>query len=785
MEKTHIIQTESGDIKLSTGKIATLSAGAVMVQKGGTVILATADVASQPTPGDMVPLTVEYLERYYATGVLSGSRFKKREGNPSDAAITVAREIDHTIRTLFPKDFRNAVNVLITVMANDGVNNPEELTVLGASSALMISGIPFAGPVASVVVAVNQDQSLTINPKLDPVHDHTKDLLGEFVIGGNSTKILNMEGWGKELSNDVMDLVVDKGLIEVAKLCAAQQEFIQQNAKPVISYEKSELPEELVNALYTTERELIEKYIYGLDKKERGNAKTQELMPQLETRYVNEVTGYTQAQLKEAYEYVAKKIMRDGILNQNKRFSNRTMHEIRPLSAEVDVLPTVHGSALFNRGLTQSLSIVTLGSTAKSKGFNDMNDEDTMEPFMHHYNFPPFSTGEAGRVRYRPGRREIGHGAIGYNALKNMVPNQEEFPYTIRVVSEITTSNGSTSMAATCASSMALMAAGVPLKAAVGGIGVGLITKDEEQTDYRLLLDIEGVEDFYGDMDFKVTGTRAGMTAVQFETKLKGVKPEIIKEAFRLSTTGRMQVLDVMDSAIAAPRADLSPTAPRVEVVAIPQDKIGEIIGPSGKVIKAMIAAAQALAAGSVEIDINDDGRATVTTANPLQRDFILNQIEMIIEGPKLGEIYQGPVKSITEFGAFVEIAPGVEGLLHISEISNDRVERVEDVLQVGQVVEVKMIDKKPGRYSLSIKHLHTDMADIPRKEDRPRDSRGGDRGGFNRGGDRFDRDRGPRQDRGGDRGGYNRGDRGDRSDRSERGNDNQGYRQDRGFRQE
>lgn len=778
MEKTHIIKTSTGDITLSTGKIATLSAGAVMVQKGGTVILATADVAQTAVMGgDMIPLTVEYLERYYATGVLSGSRFKKREGNPSDSAITVARQIDHTIRTLFPKDFRNAVNLLITVMANDGINNPEDLTVLGASAALMISGIPFAGPVASAVVAVNADLTLTINPKLDPVHDHTEKLLGEFIVGGNTGKLLNMEGWGKELTNETMDEVLDVGLAEVTTLCAAQMEFIQAVAKPVMSYPKDELPEALVTGMYTTDRTLIEKYIYGSDKTERGNAKTTELMPQLEAKYVTAETGFSKTQLEDAFDYVSKKIMRDGIMSQNKRFSNRAMTEIRPLAASVDTLPTVHGSALFNRGLTQSLSIVTLGSTGKSKGFNDMNDEDTMEPFMHHYNFPPFSTGEAGRVRYRPGRREIGHGAIGYNALKNMVPNQAEFPYTIRVVSEIMTSNGSTSMAATCASSMALMAAGVPLKAAVGGIGVGLITSDTDEQNYKLLLDIEGVEDFFGDMDFKVTGTRTGMTAVQFETKLQGVRPEIIKESFRLSTQGRMQVLDVMDAAIATPRAELSENAPRVEIITIPQDKIGEIIGPSGKVIKAMIAAAQALATGSAEIDINDDGYVTVTTASHLQRDFIVNQIEMIIEGPKLGEIYTGPVKSITEFGAFIEIAPGIEGLLHISEISNERVERVEDVLQVGQIVEVKMIDKKPGRYSLSIKHLHTDMADIPRKEPREggRDSRGGDRGGF-RGGDR-----------GGDRGGFNRG--GDRGPRpgfnQDQGGDRAGFNPDRGFRQE
>lgn len=766
MEKSYVIPTQSGDITLTTGKIATLSAGAIMLQKGGTVILATADVASEPSLGmDMVPLTVEYLERYYAQGVLSGSRFKKREGNPSDSAITVARQIDHTIRPLFPKNFHYSVNVLLTVMADDGVNNPEDLTVIGASAALMASGIPFAGPVASAVVAVHQDGSLEINPKLDPLHNHEESLLGEFIVAGGNGKVLNLEGWGKELGNDVMNQVIDTAMSYIADVCAKQMEFIKEVGKPTMEYTPDDVPQELKDAMYQNDAEAIKAAIYVADKKERGQAKTKDLMPKLFERYATEETGYSQSQVREAFEYVAKKIMREGIVKDEKRFSNRGLQEIRPLSAEVDILPTVHGSALFNRGYTQSLSIVTLGSTAKSKAYNDMSDEDTIEPFMHHYNFPPFSTGEAGRVRYRPGRREIGHGAIGFNALKHMIPNQSEFPYTIRVVSEITTSNGSTSMAATCASSMALMAAGVPMKASVGGIGVGLITGDEAQNDYKLLLDIEGVEDFYGDMDFKVTGSRTGMTAVQFETKLKGVKPEIIKEAFELSTQGRMQVLDVMDGAISESRTELAATAPRVEVVAIPQDKIGEIIGPSGKVIKAMIAGAEALAPGAVEIDINDDGRATVTTASQLQRDYVMAQIEMIIEGPKVGEIYHGTVKSILEFGAFIEIAPGVEGLLHISEISNERVERVEDVLQVGQEVDVRLIDKQPGRFSLSIKHLNTPMEEIPKKEPRERrgfgdrGDRGGDRGGF-RGGDRGDRggDRGNRGDRGDDRGGRREG---------------------------
>jgi polyribonucleotide nucleotidyltransferase len=755
MEKSYTIKTPNGDITLSTGKVAKLSAGAVMVQKGGTVLLATADVDPNPAKGDFLPLTVEYLERYYATGVMSGSRFNKRESNPSAHAITIARQIDHTIRPLFPKDFVQPVNVILTLLANDGVNNPEDLTVLAASAALGISGIPFAGPAASVVLAVKEDGSIALNPTVAELEDHS--MVGEFILAGNEAKLLNFEGWGKEIPNTKMDEVIDTAMEYIQMLCREQHTFATDISKPLMQYTGSELPQALIDQMYAEDQAEITKYWYMPERKELGNALKLELLNYLNNKYITAENGVEESQVKVAMEYVAKKMMRQNIVKEGKRFSNRGLEEIRPLSASIDILPTVHGSAMFNRGLTQSLSIVTLGSTAKGRGFDDMADEDTNQAFMHHYNFPPFSTGEAGRVRYRPGRREIGHGAIGENALMHMVPSQDEFPYTIRVVSEIMTSNGSTSMAATCASSMALMAAGVPMKAAVAGIGVGLIAGDAEQQDYKLLLDIEGVEDFFGDMDFKVTGTNKGLTAIQFETKLQGVRPEIIKQAFRLSETGRMQVLDVMNQAIAASRLELAPNAPRVEIVQVPVDKIGEIIGPAGKVIKGLIAKAEELDPnkGTVEIDIQDDGRATVTANSKVQRDFVLGQIRMIIDGPEVGQIYEGPITKIAEFGAFVEIGGGIEGLLHISEIAVERVERVEDYLKVGQVVKVKLIEKKPGRYSLSIKQIeHPELAKPPREDRGDRGDRGGRGFGGGRGGDRGGRGFSER------RGGFERRDR-------------------------
>lgn len=701
-EHTFTIPTPEGDITLQTGKIANLADGSVLVSQGGTSILAAVTVDDNESDQDFFPLTVEYLERYYAAGTLSGSRFNKREGFPSEDAITAARQVDHTIRPLFPKGFTRPVNVILTLMADDGETNAEALTVLAASAALSISPIPFAGPAASVVISVDEQGELHVN---SPVNTDAKH--SEFIVAAADGKLLNIEGEAFEVSEEQMDAVLDLGLERIAELNRLQQEFATEIGKEKMSFTEPEHDANLLEQLAAKHADFEAAY-YIASYEERQAAISQLLTSIVEELAGGEAeTGFSTDEVKDAADYYAKKMMRRNILEQGRRFSGRELEEIRELKAEVDILPSVHGSALFSRGYTQSLSIVTLGSLRKSAGFDELEGIDTVEPFLHHYNFPPFSTGETGRVRYKPGRREIGHGMIGQKGLQNIIANQDNFPYTIRAVSEIMTSNGSTSMAATCAASMALMAAGVPMTSAVAGIGVGLVVADAEQNDYKLVLDIEGVEDFFGDMDFKVTGTHKGITAIQFETKLQGVKPEIIKQAFRLSQRGRTQVLEAMNVAIAESRAELAPTAPRVEIVQIAQDQIGELIGPGGKVIKGIIEKANELdSKGIVEIDIDDFGKVSITADTEKQRDYVLERIKTITAQPELGEVYTAVVDKIMEYGAFVDVAPNISGLVHVSEIADERVNDVHDYLREGEQVQVKLIKLEGDRQSFSIKQV-------------------------------------------------------------------------------
>ena len=448
-----------------------------------------------------------------------------------------------------------------------------------------------------------------------------------------------------------------------------------------------------------------------------------------------------------AVEYIARKILREGILKEGKRVSGRGLTEVRPLSAEIDVLPTVHGSALFNRGLTQSLSIVALGALRQQQMIDDMEGE-TSKRFMHHYNMPSYATGEAGRYNYHPGRREIGHGAIGENALRNMIPSEEDFPYTIRVVSEIMTSNGSTSMAATCASSMALMTAGVPMKAAVAGIGVGLITEAGNEDNYKLILDIEGIEDFYGDMDFKITGTTKGITAIQYENKLRGVKLPVLKETFKLSRDGRLQVLEVMNKVIAESRPQVSENAPVVEALTISQENIGGLIGPGGKNIKEIIQQADQYARYSADINIDDSGRVLITAGNRKQMDFIKNIIATMFEEPEVGKVYTGVVDKIMPYGMFINVSSSISGLLHVSEISDKRIEGdLGKLFHQGDEIKVKISKYEDGRTNFTTKNVEqtpevqTKIDEAATLPPMPRESSFSDRGGT--GGRKFGNDRG------------------------------------------
>lgn len=701
-EKTLVIPMDDGDITISTGKMAYLSPGSVFVSKGGTTVFVAATPDSKDSDRDFFPLTVEYLEKMYAWGTISGSRVNKREGFPSKRAILAARQVDHTIRPLFPKSFKRPVNVIINVMAYDRINNPEQLAVFGASLAILLSGIPFSGPVSSVIAGVDADENVMFNPTMD--HDHS-DMLGEFIVAAKDDTVLNIEGWGKELSEDKMDEIMDKSMELIRKLNKAQLEFVSDLDIKEIEYTASELSEELVEQVKSAAWSDLEKVLYNADKVERDQDVAQ-LISKVAEEMIDDESEFSEGQIAEAMDHLSKKMLRANVIENERRLSGRGLKEIRDLTADVDLLPTVHGSALFGRGLTQSLSITTLGPVGRGNILNDMTGIDDIEQFMHHYAFPPYSVGDAGRVRYKPGRREIGHGEIGQNALKHMFPEVEDFPYSVRVVSEIMSSNGSTSMAATCAASMALMAAGVPMKKAVAGIGVGLVTADETQDQYKLLLDIEGVEDFFGDMDFKVTGTDEGVTAIQFETKLKGVKPEILKEAFRLSRDGRMQVLEVMNSAISESRAETSPTAPKVTSVKINPEFIGAIIGPGGKNIKELVEEGNKLGIGELEVDINDDGTVFITASNQAQVDYAVSHIKSVAFEPEIGEEYEGVVESVMPYGAFVGLGGSSSGLVHVSEMSNEYVKDPSSIVKEGQKVKVKVIGMERGKLSLSMKQV-------------------------------------------------------------------------------
>lgn len=700
VEKTFTINTPEGDISLSTGKIAMLAPGAVMVQQGGTVLFAAVTVDNSQSEQDFFPLTIEYVEKMYSRGTISGSKVNnKREGQANDAAILVAREVDHVIRPLFPDEFKQPTNVIITLLADDGINDPHHLTVLAASMAIKLSGVPFHGPAAHVSIGVKLDGSLEVNPH---VTDESQ-WLGVFTVGGVKNKTLGIEGWGKEVSEETMDAVLDLGMERVNALVEGQNQFFAKYPVEGKAYNTRPLDQSLVDALMGKRAEL-ESGLYIADKTERDEALGKVTEALKEEFAGGEEPKYTSAQFEDAYEYVVNEIVHINILESDKRMSGRKLDEIRELKAEVNILPTVHGSALFNRGMTQALSIVTLGSTKKAETLNELAGNTYNKYYMHHYNMPGYATGEAKKFMARPGRREIGHGNIGENALRHMVPSAEEFPYTIRVVSEIMTSNGSTSMAATCGSSLALMAAGVPLKKHVGGIGVGLMIDSKNESNYKLVLDIEGMEDHYGDMDFKVTGTSDGITAIQFETKLKGVNPEILKKAFRLSKQGRAQVLEVMKAAISAPAAELAPTAPRVETVTIPQDMIGELIGPGGKNIRGLIESTQFEIPGDLDIDIDDSGRVVVTAANKAQLDSAVAKIKSSVAAPEIGAIYEGIVDKVMPYGAFVDVSANISGLVHVSEMADKFVSDPNEIVKEGQTVKVKLIKIENGKLSFSMK---------------------------------------------------------------------------------
>ncbi len=690
-EKTIDFNGEKLTFKL--GGLAPRADSTVWAQVGETVILAIVTVGKENPNLDYFPLSIEYIEKFYAGGRISGSRFQKRERWPSDDAVLKARQIDHSIRSLFPKGYKNEVSLTLTVLAYDNVHDPETLAVTAGSLALMNSSVPFMGPAASVVIGV-KDGEFNINPSngLD-----IEEFDSEFIVSGKSDdRILNIEGFGDEFPEEKMYELLDIALSSIKPLLKVQEEITKELGKVRPEFVDLYPEEEILSEI---EKEYGSKLREALSNREKRDELLQKIKDELAKKYA-ENENWSSSIINDSLEYLAKRYVREDILNSDKRTSGRKLDEIRPLSIEVGVLPRVHGSAIFQRGLTQCLSVVTLGSTRLVQQLESYEGEDAKR-WMHHYNGPNYSLGLAGRFNYIPGRREVGHGNIGENALLKMIPSVDKFPYTLRVVSEILSQQGSSSMAATCGTTLALMDAGVPIKAAVGGVSVGLVT-DKDEKNFKFIVDIEDVEDFYGDMDFKVTGTVNGITAIQLDNKLRGIPVEILKKAIEKSKEGRLQILKAMSEVIAHPRENLSEYAPKVEIIKIKQEKIGELIGPGGKVIKGIIDKV----GGDVEIDIQDDGTVTITSLDDEQRLKAKTMVEEIVTEPEIGRVYEGKVASVKEYGAFVDVSSNISGLVHKSEMSDKFVSNPQDFVKEGQTVKVKILKLENGRISFTMKGL-------------------------------------------------------------------------------
>ena len=721
-------------ISIETGRLARQANGAVVVRCGDTVVLVTATMSSAPREGiDFFPLTCDYEEKMFAAGKIPGGFFK-REGRPGERAILTARLMDRPIRPLFPKGFRNDVQVIATVLSTDQDNTPDILAVTGAGAALGISDIPFDGPIAAVRIGLIDGQ-LTVNPPQRAIDEKTTDL--DLVVAGTRDAVTMVEAGAREVTEERLLEALDLAHAEIKRIIGRIDDLVRQVGRPkspVTAPDTSEVESAVRDAAAAKVAEALRRG----DKQSRETALAQvaaETQHALAGRFPDRPRG-----VADAVEALIKTEVRRMILNDGVRPDGRTPTQIRPLSAEVGLLPRVHGSGLFVRGQTQVLTSCTLGTGQDEQIIDDLSLRESKR-FMHHYDFPPYSVGEVRPLR-SPGRREIGHGVLAERAVEPMLPPEEEWPYTIRLVSLTLESNGSTSMASVCGSTLALMDTGVPIRKPVGGIAMGLITGPAGDSRVAILTDIQGIEDAMGDMDFKVAGTRDGVTALQMDIKIRGLSRDVFGRALAQAREARMQVLDVMQQAIAAPRPDLSPYAPRIITVLINPERIREVIGPGGKVINKITAET------GVKIDIEQDGRVLIASPDGDAAARARRMIEDIVKEAKPGEVYKGRVTRLMNFGAFVEIFPGKEGLVHISELSRERVNKVEDVVKVGDELEVRVkeIDNL-GRVNLTRRGL------VPGEEvPAGLSPEGGDgQGGEGRRPDRFDRhDRGPRDRRGG-----------------------------------
>ena len=694
MKKTFTTTIAGREFSVEIGEVAQLASGAALVRYGDTVVLATATASQKPRDGvDFFPLSVDYEEKMYSVGKIPGG-FLKREGKPSEKAILTSRVIDRPIRPLFPKDYRNDVGILTTVMSVDIDNSPEVCAMNGASIAISISEMPFAGPVGAVVVGL-VDGEFVINPTLEQREKSEMYV----TVAGTKEKVVMIEAGANEVAEDVMFEAIVYAHGEIKKICDFINQIVAEVGKKKEPYIAHEVDHDLFDKVYAFSYDKVCAAIDTDDKRirdERMKVLTDEVI-----EYLGEEIEGREAELDEIFYKIQKEIVRKWLFEDHKRVDGRGIDEIRPLSAKVGILPRVHGSGLFSRGQTQVLTVATLGAVSESQTLDGL-DEETSKRYMHQYNFPSYSVGETKPSR-GPGRREIGHGALAERALKPVIPSEEEFPYAIRLVSEVLSSNGSTSQGSVCGSTLALMDAGVPIKAPVAGISCGLITHGD---DFLTMVDIQGVEDFYGDMDFKVAGTKKGITAIQMDIKVDGLTYDIIKTAFEKTRKARCYILDeVMLKAISEPRAELSKYAPKIITTKVPVEKIKDVIGTGGKVIQKIIADT------GVKIDINDDGSVYILSEDTDAAKRALETVEGIVAEPEVGKIYKGKVTKIMDFGAFVEFMPNREGLVHISKLDTKRVNKVEDVVSEGDEIMVKLVEiDRMGRNNLSRKDALLDQ---------------------------------------------------------------------------
>ena len=698
MFKSYETELAGRKLVIETGKLAGLANGNVVVKYGDTVVMVNVTASKEPKEGiDFFPLSVDFEEKMYSVGKIPGS-YTKREGKPSDKAILVSRAIDRPLRPLFPKDFRNDVVVVATVLCVEQDNSPEVAAMIGASAALSISDIPFGGPTAAVNVGLVNGEIV-----INPTEEQRKISDLNLTVAGTAEKVAMIEAGANEVPDDVMLEAIKKGHEEIKKVCQFIQKMKDEIGKPKFAYKSFAVDHDLYEELEKDYTEKMKIAVQEIDKDTRDNnvaVLTEEIENALAEKLGEEEFEKRKQEIGEAVYKLEKKCVRDMIFYEHKRVDGRAIDEIRPLSCEVGLLPRTHGSALFTRGQTQVMSIVTLGMKSEEQELDGI-DTETAKRYMHQYNFPGYSVGEAKTSR-GPGRREIGHGALAEKALVPVLPPVEEFPYAIRVVSEVLSSNGSTSQASICGSTLALMDAGVPIKRPVAGISTGLVTNPENPDDYVMLTDIQGLEDFFGDMDFKVGGTEKGITAIQVDIKVDGLSYKIIEEAFARTRKARQHILDdIMKPVISEPREEISKYAPHIITTQIKVEKIKDVIGKGGETINKIIDET------GVKIDIEEDGQVFIYSTDAEMGEKALDIIENIARVVEVGQIYYGTVTRTTSFGAFVDIGGGKEGLVHISKIAKEHIKNVTDYVNIGDKVPVKVIEiDDQGRINLTMKDL-------------------------------------------------------------------------------